>query len=38
VRILRRRIEKKMESILGCQFGFRRGKGMRDAIWILRRI
>ena len=38
VRILRRRIEKKMEGVLGCQFGFRRGKGMRDEIWMLRRI
>jgi len=27
-----------VEDVLGCQFGFRRGKGMRDAIWMLRRI
>jgi hypothetical protein len=27
-----------MEGVLGCQFGFRRGKGLRDAIWMLRRI
>jgi hypothetical protein len=38
VRIPRKRIEKKMEGVLGCHFGFRRGKGMRDAIWMLRRI
>jgi hypothetical protein len=35
--ILRRRIEKKIEDILGeDQFGFRRGKGTRDAIGMLR--
>jgi len=34
---LRRRIEKKIESVLGeGQFGFRRGKGTRDAIGMLR--
>jgi hypothetical protein len=38
VRILRRRIEKKIEDAVGCQFRIRRGKGMRDAIWMLRRI
>jgi hypothetical protein len=27
-----------MVDVLGCQFGFRRGKGIRDAIWMLRRI
>jgi hypothetical protein len=33
----RRRIEKKIENVLGDdQFGFRRGKGTRDAIWMLR--
>ena len=38
-KILRRRIEKKIEDVLGeDQFGFRRGKGMRDAIWMFRRI
>ena len=32
-KILRRRIEKKIEDVLGeDQFGFRRGKGTRDAI------
>jgi hypothetical protein len=35
-RILRRRIEKKIEEVLGDQFGFRRGKGTRDAIGMLR--
>jgi len=35
-KILRRRIEKKIEDILGDQFGFRRGKGTRDAIGMLR--
>jgi retron-type reverse transcriptase len=35
--ILRRRIEKKIEDVLGeDQFGFRRGKGTRDAIGMLR--
>jgi hypothetical protein len=35
--ILRRRIEKKIENVLGeDQFGFRRGKGTRDAIGMLR--
>jgi hypothetical protein len=35
-RILRR-IERKTEDALGeAQFGFRRGKGTRDAIWMLR--
>jgi hypothetical protein len=35
--ILRRRIEKKIEGILGeDQFGFRKGKGPRDAIGMLR--
>ena len=35
--ILRRRIEKKIEYVLGeDHFGFRRGKGTRAAIWMLR--
>jgi hypothetical protein len=36
-RIFRRRIERKTEDVLGeDQFGFRRGKGTRNAIWMLR--
>jgi hypothetical protein len=36
-KILRRRIEKKIEDVLGeDQFGFRRRKGTRDAIGMLR--
>jgi len=36
-KILRRRIEKKIEDVLGKdQFGFRRGKGTRDAIGMMR--
>jgi len=36
-KILRRRIEKKIEDVLGeDQFGSRRGKGTRDAIGMLR--
>ena len=36
-KILRRRIEKKIEYVLGeDQFGFRRGKGLRDAIGMMR--
>jgi len=36
-KILRRRIEKKIEDVLGeDQFGFRRRKETRDAIWMLR--
>jgi hypothetical protein len=36
-KILRRRIEKKTEDVLGeDQFGFRRGKGIRDAIGMVR--
>jgi len=36
-KILRRRIGKKIEDVLGeDQFGFRRGKGTRDAIGMLR--
>jgi hypothetical protein len=35
-KILRRRIEKKIEDVHGDQFGFRRGKGTRDAIGMLR--
>ena len=36
-KILRRRIENKIEDVLGeDQFGFRRGKGTRDAIGMLR--
>jgi hypothetical protein len=33
---LRRRVERKSEDVLGDQFGFRRGKGTRDAIGMLR--
>jgi hypothetical protein len=37
VRILRRRTERKTEDVLGKDhFGFRRGKGTRDAIGMLR--
>jgi hypothetical protein len=36
-KILRRRIERKIEDVLGeDQSGFRRGKGTRDAIGMLR--
>jgi hypothetical protein len=36
-RILRRRIEREIQDVLGeDQFGFRRGKGTRDAIGMLR--
>ena len=35
-KILRRRIEKKIADLLGDQFGFRRGKGTRGAIGMLR--
>jgi retron-type reverse transcriptase len=36
-KILRKRIEKKIEDVLGeAQFGFRKGKGTRDAIGMLR--
>ena len=36
-KILKRRIERKIENVLGeDQFGFRRGNGTRDAIWMLR--
>ena len=36
-KILRRRIEKKIEDVLGeDQFGFRKGRGTRDAIEILK--
>jgi len=36
-KILTRRIERKIEDVLGKdQFGFRRGKGTRDAIGMLR--
>ena len=36
-KILRRRIERKIEDVLGKdQFGFRRGKGTRDAIEMMR--
>jgi len=36
-KILRRRIEKKIEEVLGeDQFGFRRGNGTRNAIGMLR--
>jgi len=37
LKILRRRIERKIEAVLGeDQFGFRRGKGTRDAIGMMR--
>jgi hypothetical protein len=36
VRILRGRIEGKIEEVLGDRFGFRIGKGTRDAIGMLR--
>ena len=37
IRVLRRRIEKKIENVLGeDQFGLRRGKGTRDAIGMMR--
>jgi len=35
-KILRRRIERKLEAVLGVQFGFRRGKGNSDAIGMMR--
>jgi len=35
VRILKRRIDKKVEDVLGDQFGFRRGKGTRNSIGML---
>ena len=36
-KILRRRIERKIEDVLGeDQFGFRRGKGTRDAIGMMK--
>ena len=36
-KILRRKIERKFEDVLGeDQFGFRRGKGTRDAIGMMR--
>ena len=36
-KILRRRIERKIEDVLGeDRFGFRRGKGSRDTIGIIR--
>ena len=35
-KILRRRNEKKIEDALGDQFGFRRGKGTREAIGMFR--
>jgi len=35
-KILRRWIEKKIEDVLGDQFGFRIGKGTRDAVGMLR--
>ena len=35
--LLRRRIERKIEAVLGeDQFGFRRGKGTRDAFGMMR--
>jgi hypothetical protein len=37
LRVLRKRTERKIEDVLGeDQFRFRRGKGTRDAIWMLR--
>ena len=35
-KILRRRIERKIGDVLGDQFGFRRRKGTRDAIGMMR--
>jgi hypothetical protein len=35
-KILRRRFEKEIEDVFGDQFGFRREKGTRDAIGMLR--
>ena len=36
-KILRRKTERKIEDVLGeDQFGFRRGKGTRDAIGMIR--
>jgi hypothetical protein len=35
VRILKRRIEKKIEDVLGDQFEFRKGRGIRDAEGML---
>ena len=35
-KILRRRTERKIEAVLGDKFGFRRGKGTRDAIGMMR--
>jgi hypothetical protein len=36
-KVLRRKIDKEIESVLGeYQFGFRRGKGTRDGIGMLR--
>ena len=36
-KILRRRVERKIENVLGeDQFGFRRGKGIRDALGVMR--
>ena len=38
-KILRRRIERKIEAVLGeDQFGFRRGKGTKDAIGMMRKM
>jgi hypothetical protein len=34
--LLRRRTERKVEDVLNDQFGFRRRKGTREAIWVLR--
>jgi hypothetical protein len=39
VAMIRRRIERKIEDVLGeDQFGFRRGKGTRNAIGMLKRM
>ena len=36
-KLLKRRIERNIEDVLGdLEFGFRRGKGTRDAIWMMR--
>jgi hypothetical protein len=35
-KLIRRRTERKFEDALGDEFGFRRGKGTRDAIGMLR--
>jgi hypothetical protein len=34
-KILRIRIERKIEDVVGDKFGFKRGKGIRDAVGML---